>query len=79
MSGSKPLEANRPQNAHKTTFGRRPLVDCRIRTTLRKNSMMEHDIKNYYVPESVGIATGILLTALHVAGLANTYPHTKIQ
>lgn len=27
--------------------------------------------KNYYVPESVGIATGILLTALHHAGLAS--------
>lgn len=26
--------------------------------------------KHYYVPESVGIATGILITALHVAGLA---------
>ena len=25
--------------------------------------------KNYYVPESVGIATGVLLTALHHAGL----------
>ena len=27
--------------------------------------------KNYYVPESVGIATGILITALHNAGLAS--------
>lgn len=27
--------------------------------------------KNYYVPESVGIATGILLTALHHAGLVS--------
>ena len=25
--------------------------------------------KNYYVPESVGIATGLLITALHHAGL----------
>lgn len=25
--------------------------------------------KNYYVPESVGIATGLLLTALHMSGL----------
>jgi len=25
--------------------------------------------KNYYVPESVGIATGMLITALHQAGL----------
>jgi iodotyrosine deiodinase len=31
--------------------------------------------KNYYVPESVGIATGFLLTALHRAGLA-TLTHT---
>ena len=28
-----------------------------------------HRFKNYYVPESVGIATGILITALHHAGL----------
>lgn len=32
-------------------------------------------IKNYYVPESVGIATGILINALHHAGLA-TLTHT---
>ena len=31
--------------------------------------------KNYYVPESVGIATGFLLTALHTAGLV-TLTHT---
>lgn len=31
--------------------------------------------KNYYVPESVGIATGLLLVALHQAGLA-TLTHT---
>lgn len=31
--------------------------------------------KHYYVPESVGIATGILITALHKAGLA-TLSHT---
>lgn len=31
--------------------------------------------KNYYVPESVGIATGMLLTALHHAGLS-TLTHT---
>lgn len=31
--------------------------------------------KNYYVPESVGIATGVLITALHQAGLA-TLTHT---
>lgn len=27
--------------------------------------------KNYYVPESVGIATGFLITALHLAGLVS--------
>lgn len=32
-------------------------------------------VKNYYVTESVGIATGILITALHNAGLA-TLTHT---
>jgi iodotyrosine deiodinase len=34
-----------------------------------------HARKNYYVPESVGIATGFLLAALHRAGLA-TLTHT---
>ena len=32
-------------------------------------------IKNYYMPESVGIATGLLIAALHHAGLA-TLTHT---
>lgn len=32
-------------------------------------------IKHYYVPESVGIATGMLITALHKAGLS-TLTHT---
>lgn len=32
-------------------------------------------IKNYYVPESVGIASGLLIAALHNAGLA-TLTHT---
>jgi nitroreductase len=32
-------------------------------------------LKNYYVPESVGIATGLLINALHHAGLA-TLTHT---
>ncbi|MEM1297838.1 MAG: nitroreductase family protein [Pseudomonadota bacterium] len=31
--------------------------------------------KHYYVPESVGIATGVLITALHTAGLV-TLTHT---
>lgn len=32
-------------------------------------------VKNYYVPESVSIATGFLIAALHHAGLA-TLTHT---
>ncbi|MFV1988866.1 MAG: nitroreductase family protein [Gemmatimonadota bacterium] len=32
-------------------------------------------VKNYYVTESVGIATGVLITGLHMAGLA-TLTHT---
>ena len=32
-------------------------------------------VKNYYVQESVGIATGMLITGLHRAGLA-TLTHT---
>lgn len=35
----------------------------------------DHKIKHYYVQESVGIATGFLLAALHIAGLA-TLTHT---
>ncbi len=35
----------------------------------------EHQHKNYYVQESVGIAVGLLLCALHTAGLA-TLTHT---
>lgn len=41
--------------------------------TLADGSERHH--KNYYVQESVGIAVGILLTALHLAGLA-TLTHT---
>ena len=35
----------------------------------------DNKVKNYYVSESVGIATGILITALHNAGLV-TLTHT---
>ncbi len=42
----------------------------------RKGGMHPGDMKqNYYVNESVGIATGMLITALHDAGLA-TLTHT---
>ena len=43
----------------------------------QKNTLMEDGttVKNYYVPESVSIATGFLIAALHHAGLA-TLTHT---
>ncbi len=44
---------------------------------LKKFSFDQHGkrFKNYYTAESVGIATGIMITALHTAGLA-TLTHT---
>ena len=44
---------------------------------LKKTTLDENGIahKNYYPTESVGIATGILITALHLSGLA-TLTHT---
>jgi nitroreductase len=50
------------------------IVVFRIDYGLREDGGERH-IKHYYVTESVGIATGILLTALHLAGLA-TLTHT---
>lgn len=43
----------------------------------QKSTLMEDGtaVKNYYVPESVSIATGFLIAALHHAGLA-TLTHT---
>jgi hypothetical protein len=36
--------------------------------------------KNYYVTESVGIATGMLITAIHNAGLASlTHPARRLS
>ena len=48
-----------------------------IAVFLERNSIDEDGVKhkNYYMPESVGIATGMLITALHVSGLA-TLTHT---
>ena len=48
-----------------------------IAVFLQRNSIDEqgNKHKNYYMPESVGIATGFLLAALHDAGLA-TLTHT---
>ncbi len=48
-----------------------------IAVFLERNSVDEKGAKhkNYYMPESVGIATGMLITALHLSGLA-TLTHT---
>ncbi|MBL4672652.1 MAG: nitroreductase family protein [Arenicella sp.] len=48
-----------------------------IAVFLERNTVDEEGVKhkNYYMPESVGIATGMLITALHVSGLA-TLTHT---
>lgn len=50
---------------------------CLIVIFLKKFTVDEQGVKhkNYYTTESVGIATGILITALHLAGLA-TLTHT---
>jgi len=44
---------------------------------LERNTVDEDGVKhkNYYMPESVGIATGMLISALHMSGLA-TLTHT---
>ena len=48
-----------------------------IAVFLERNTVDEAGVKhkNYYMPESVGIATGMLISALHVSGLA-TLTHT---
>jgi nitroreductase len=49
------------------------LIVVFLKKTTRDENGIEH--KNYYTSESVGIATGILITALHLSGLA-TLTHT---
>lgn len=48
-----------------------------IAVFLQRNSLDQEGVKhkNYYMPESVGIATGMLISALHFSGLA-TLTHT---
>jgi len=48
-----------------------------IAVFLQRNTVDENGTKhkNYYMPESVGIATGMLISALHLSGLA-TLTHT---
>jgi|TARA_B110000908_G_C10098517_1_gene377433 iodotyrosine deiodinase len=62
------------------TNAQKPFLDTApylIAVFLERNTIDADGIKhkNYYMPESVGIATGMLLTALHTSGLA-TLTHT---
>jgi len=61
-------------DAEKPFLERAPYL---IAVFLQRNSIDEagNKHKNYYMPESVGIACGMLLTALHSSGLA-TLTHT---
>lgn len=61
-------------NEHKPFLETAPYL---IAVFLERNSVDEEGVKhkNYYMPESVGIATGMLITALHMSGLA-TLTHT---
>ena len=61
-------------NQHKPFLTEAPLL---IAVFLEKYGLDDigNRIKNYYTPESVGIATGFLLASLHHAGLA-TLTHT---
>ena len=66
---------------HKPHLEEAPLSYRRISSSLRSVAIRtpktdeEIKVKHYYSEESVGIAVGILLTSLHLAGLA-TLTHT---
>ena len=70
------LEALEPlgTNEHKPFLEQAPVL---IAIFLERYGIDEQGekVKNYYMPESVGIATGFLICALHNAGLA-TLTHT---
>ena len=70
------LEALAPlgTDAHKPFLETAPWL---IAVFAQKFTINEHGrkLKHYYTPESVGIATGMLITALHYSGLA-TLTHT---
>ena len=70
------LEALRPlgTNADKPFFETAPYLIAIF--TKRQNIADDGSaVKNYYISESVGIATGMLITSLHLSGLA-TLTHT---
>lgn len=73
------LEALKPlgTDEHKTYLETAPyliVIFSQLHTVLPDGQIRKH----YYLPESVGVATGILITALHNAGLA-TLTHTPQQ
>jgi iodotyrosine deiodinase len=58
------------------------IAPCLIVVFLKKTTANEKGIehKNYYATESVGIATGILITALHLSGLVTlTYTPSPMK
>jgi iodotyrosine deiodinase len=66
--------------AHLGTDAQKPFLDIAPWLIVIFAQRWGHDargkkIKHYYVPESVGIATGLLIASLHQAGLA-TLTHT---
>lgn len=70
------LEALEPFNVNEN----KPFLEnapCLIAIFAKKHSIAEDGTqqKNYYIKESVGIATGMLITAMHFSGLA-TLTHT---
>jgi iodotyrosine deiodinase len=75
-AGQEWLDALKPlgTDANKAFLGTAPWLICIFgsRKSRSADGVMR---KNYYVPESVSIATGFLITALHQAGLA-TLTHT---
>ncbi len=75
-AGQEWLEALKPlgTDADKSFLEIAPYLIC-IFGSRRSRSADGRMRKNYYVPESVGIATGFLIAALHSAGLA-TLTHT---
>ncbi len=62
-------------NEHKPFLETAPWLIAIFAESYRKESSKDQPEKNYYVSESVGIATGILISALNFCGLS-TLTHT---
>lgn len=75
-AGAEWLDALAPigTNAEKPHLEKAPWLIC-IFAQRRGGMSGDESRKNYYIHESVGIATGVLITALHQAGLV-TLTHT---